>query len=535
MRRIVFVALLLALGLPLLPAISLAEGGDGPAAAAMIGSSGEQGLVQPQGSRWFRYDAAGGMGQVEFTLHFWPSDEVRYQQVRLELYTAQSANAAASGDEMHPLGEGFALARQEEGLPVGRRVWMGWLVTGTYYVRVSNESPNQTFNYMVNLGLNNTSDGPGLAGASNGSDPAPVLSRPSLLQSGVLGLRGLRPPNPGPAARGVSAPANTIDAILENTANLYPADAPMMYEIQQGRVRYQTMRWYKIEIGAKQEQVDIAMHFWPSNGNIYHHVFFGVFTDYRLQMWHEQGVFQAIGVGGDTGFEKDRALTMNKKIWRGDLPHGVHYIGVWVDSDLENKDLGLPNVDFIDFLLVPTFHSQPNLPLPVTNIPEWLARPLVASTATRSAVLASPRIINPIAPPSASMEQSPLPTDSQGRAMLQSSDRASLATGTSRWYRYDVKNKDGEKLTITIQWNYSDGNTYHQAGFGVYDRFQFDTYLRDDKALGIGIAGPTGSDADYGPPMSRKVWNGVLPEGTYFIRVFNDSPVRMDYGLQVTK
>jgi hypothetical protein len=537
MKRIIFVALLLALGLPLLPAAGHAEGGDGPATAATIGSNGDQGLVQPQASRWFRYDAAGGgMEQVEFTLNFWPSDAVRYSQVRLELYTAQSA-AVSTDAGMRPLGEGFALARQEESLPVGRRVWMGWLVPGTYYVRVSNESPDQTFNYMVNLGLNSTSPAPSAVAATqpDSGGVAPQLQRPSLLQSGVLGLRGLRPAGP------VNKTANSIDAILENKSNLYPAEAPMMYEIQQGRVRYGQMRWYKIEIGAKQERLDVAMHFWPSNGNIYHHVYFGIFTDYRLQVWKDGGAFQAVGVGGDTGVSDDRALTMNKKIWRGDLPHGVHYIGVWVDADLKNKDLGLPDTDFIDFLLVPTFVNQPNLPMPVTNIPDWLARPMVASTGVRSAVLASPRIINPIAPqasstgPSATDLQSPLPVDAQGRTMLQSADRSSLVTNSNRWYRYDVANPNGENLNVTIQWNYSDGNTYHQAGFGVYDQYQFDGYLRDDKSLGIGIAGPTGVDTDFGPPMSRKMWRGVLPKGTYFIRVYNDSPSRMDYALQISK
>jgi hypothetical protein len=276
------------------------------------------------------------------------------------------------------------------------------------------------------------------------------------------------------------------------------------------------------------------MHFWPSNGNIYHHVYFGIFTDYRLQVWKDGGAFQAIGVGGDTGVMDDRALTMNKKIWRGDLPHGVHYIGVWVDADLKNKELGLANTDFIDFLLVPTFVNQPNLPMPVTNIPDWLARPMVASAGIRSAVLASPRIVNPVAP-FPSDRAAPLPMDAQGRTILQSADRGSLTTNANRWYRYDVKNKDGEALNVTVQWNYSDGNTYHQAGFGVYDRYQFDSYLRDDKSLGIGIGGPTGIDTDFGPPMSRKTWRGTLPEGTYFIRVYNDSPSRMDYALQISK
>ena len=76
---------------------------------------------------------------------------------------------------------------------------------------------------------------------------------------------------------------------------------------------------------------------------------------------------------------------------------------------------------------------------------------------------------------------------------LQSADRGSLATNSNRWYRYDVKNKDGEALNITVQWNYSDGNTYHQAGFGVYDRYQFDSEraalvgLNSGRVLGPGV------------------------------------------------
>ena len=355
-------------------------------------------------------------------------------------------------------------------------------------------------------------------------------ARPSLLSSGVLGLRGLRPPTIG------KAPANSIDAILDNSNNLYPADAPMMYEIQHGRVRYEQVRWYKFEIGDKQERLDVAMHFWPSNGNVYHHVFFGIFTDYRLQVWQNDGPFQAIGLGGDTGREEDRALVMNKKIWRGDLPHGVHYIGVWVDTDLSNKTWGDDNIDFIDYLIIPTFHNQPNLPAAVTNIPEWLAKPLVAAP-MQGAVLASPRLTRP-APPAIAPSASIKPPDGPpGSGVLRDSDANSLSPMTDRWYRYDVKNKDGENLKVTIQWNYSDGNTYHQAGFGVYDRFQFDGYLRDASStnLGLGLAGSTGIDADYGPPMSRKIWRGVLPEGSYFIRVYNSSKGQMDYSLQVSR
>lgn len=531
MKRMVLLGLLAVLVLPLWPATSWAAGGDGPVTAGLLAVAGDQGALQPQGSQWYRYDVSSDVEQVEFSLHFWPSDEVRYQQVRLALFTAQQANS-----DMMPLGEGFALSRQEQSLSVGRRVWMGWLVRGAYYLRVINDSASNSFNYMVNSGL--SAGAPSVSGAPAPVVPEaapalapttkPLLPRPALLQAGVLGLRGLHPPV------AAASPANNIEAALENSANLYPAEAPMMYEIQHGRVRHGQVRWFKIEIGDKQERLDVTMHFWPSNGNIYHHVFFGIFTDYRLRVWKDGGAFQAIGLGGDTGFTDDRALTMNKKIWRGDLPHGVHYIGVWTDTDLGNPELGDRKVDFIDFLLVPTFYNQPNLPIPVTNIPEWLAHPLVTQP-MRSGVLAGPRLIRPV-PPSAPVVPAdrPSPSAKSGGA-LQDTDKGALSSMSDRWYRYDVKNKDGEALTVTIEWNYSDGNTYHQAGFGVYDRFQFDTYLRDKEALGLGIAGSTGIDADFGPPMSRKVWRGVLPQGTYFIRAYNDASSQMDYTLHVSR
>ena len=559
MKRIVFMALLgVMLVLPLLPAVVRAEGGDGPITAALLVSSGDQGQIQPSGERWYRYDVSSEVEQVEFTLHFWPNDEVRYQEVRLELFTAQQASQSIATGEMAPLGQGFALNRQEQALPVGRRVWMGWLVPGAYYLRVVNDSASNTFNYLVNSGLEGTIPAPAApakpqkvkapvppAVAANpklanapapvpASAPAPALAALTvqttspILQSGVLGLRGLRPSSPE------AIPPNSVDAILENKANLYPADAPLMYEIQHGRVRYGQVRWYKFEIGDKQERIDFTMHFWPSNGNIYHHVFFGIFTDYRLQVWQHDGPFQAVGLGGDTGRLEDRALILNKKVWRGDLPHGVHYVGVWTDTDLANPELGDDKVDFIDFLLVPTFYNQPNLPLPVTNIPDWLARPLT-SRPLQSGVLAGPRLVNPgPVAPGAPAPTNP-PATKSGSGELTDVDQGALASMTNRWYRYDVKDKDGERLTVTIEWNYSDGNTYHQAGFGVFDRFQFDAYLRDNKTLGLGIAGTTGVDADFGPPMSRKVWKGVLPEGTYFIRVYNESNSRMDYTLHVAR
>ena len=528
MRQLLRLALLVAMLASVLPGVVLAQGGDGPVTAGLLHNNGDQGMISPQGGRWYRYDVGVDVEQVEFTLHFWPSDEVRFENVRLELYTAQQANS-----EMSPLGEGFALNRNEKGLPVGRRVWMGWLVQGTYYLRVVNESASESYNYMVNSGLGSQEAGPApgpadTSSAGGGASPLPAVKRPSILESGVLGLRGLRPPAPA------ETQARSIDAILENSNNLYPADAAWMYEVQHGRVRYGQVRWYKLEIADKQERVDIAMHFWPSNGNIYHHVFFGVFTDYRLQVWQNDGPFQAIGVGGDTGFEEDRALVMNKKVWRGDLPHGVHYVGVWVDTDLANPELGDDKVDFVDFLLVPTFHNQPNLPLPVTNIPEWLARPLSAYP-QRSGVLAGPRLTRPAAPPAI-----PTPADqpAPGSGTLDNTDSGTLAAHTNRWYKYEVKDPNGERLTATIEWKYSDGNTIHQAGFDIYDRFQFDAYLRDSEnrtGLGFGIASTTGIPADYGPPVSRKVWKGVLPKGIYFIRVYNDSETKMDYSIRVAR
>ena len=532
MKRIVMLVLLVAFVLPAVPAVVGAAGGDSPVTAGMLTSSGEQSLISPQSGRWYRYDVSDEVEQVEFSLHFWPSDEVRYQQVRLELYTAQQTDG-----DMVPMGEGFSLNRQEQSLSVGRRVWMGWLVRGTYYIHVVNESPAETFNYMVNSGAEkvatgspaNTS-GP-LSAISPTSGSEPTTQRSSLLKSGVLGLKGLRPPAM------TDSPPNSIDAILENSSNLYPADASWMYEVQHGRVRYEQIRWYKIEIGDKQERIDLTMHFWPSNGNIYHHVFFGVFTDYRLRVWKDGGAFQAVGLGGDTGVEEDRALVMNKKVWRGDLPHGVHYVGVWVDTDLRNPELGVPNADFVDFLLVPTFYNQPNLPLSVTNIPEWLAQPLTTRV-KRSGVLAGPRLTRPVpaassaAAPSAAVQP---PVPQPGDTTLRNTAAASLAPHTNQWYKYNVMDKDGEQLMVTIDWKHSDGNTFHQVGFGVYDRFQFDVYLRDNEGMGFGLAGATGIDTDYGPPVSRKVWKGVLPKGTYFIRVYNDAKSEMDYTIRVAR
>jgi hypothetical protein len=533
MKRIVLLALLVVFVLPALPAAVEAAGGEGPVTAGMLTSSGEQGLISPQSDMWYQYDVGDDVEQVEFSLHFWPSDEVRYQQVRLELYTSQQADA-----DMVPMGEGFSLNRQEQSLSVGRRVWMGWLVRGTYYIHVVNESPAETFNYMVNSGTEEVATGspadtsaPLSAISPSSGSSQPATQPLPLLKSGVLGLKGLRPPAMA------DSPPNSIDAILENSSNLYPADASWMYEVQHGRVRYEQIRWYKIEIGDKQERLDLTMHFWPSNGNIYNHVFFGVFTDYRLRVWKDGGAFQAIGLGGDTGFEEDRALVMNKKVWRGDLPHGVHYVGVWMDTDLRNPELGIPNVDFVDFLMVPTFTNQPNLPLPVTNIPEWLAQPL-ATRVKRSGVLAGPRLTRPepktssAAAPSAAVQP---PQPQPGDTTLRDTAGTSLAPHTNQWYKYDVMNKDGERLTVSIDWKHSDGNTFHQVGFGVFDRFQFDTYLRDGEGMGFGLAGTTGLDADYGPPVSRKVWKGVLPKGTYFIRVYNDASSDMDYTIRVAR
>ena len=136
MKHVVWVALLLVMAAPILPAVTLAQN-DGPVAAVALSAAGDQGIIQPQVSRWYRYDVAGAVEQVDFTLHFWPNDAAQYQQVRLELYTQSPTG------EMTPLGQGFAMKRQEEGLPVGRRVWMGWLVPGSYLLRVSNESGNR--------------------------------------------------------------------------------------------------------------------------------------------------------------------------------------------------------------------------------------------------------------------------------------------------------------------------------------------------------------------------------------------------------
>jgi hypothetical protein len=435
------------------------------------------------------------------------------------------------------MGEGFSLNRQEQNLSVGRRVWMGWLVRGTYYIRVVNESPGDTLNYMVNSGAGNVAETSqdGFASPLTAISPAPgtqlATQPPSILRSGVLGLKGLQPPAV------VDSPPDSVDAVLESANNLYPAEAAWMYEVQHGRVRYEQIRWFKIEIADKQEPVDLTLHFWPSNGNIYHHVFFGVFTDYRLRVWKDGGAFQAIGLGGDTGFEEDRALVMNKKVWRGDLPHGVHYVGVWVDTDLRNPELGVANVDFVDFLLVPTFSKQPNLPLPVTNIPDWLAQPLTTRV-KRSGVLAGPRLTRP--EPQGSTATAPTaafkPPESQpGEAALRDTARGALSPHTNQWYKYNVMDEDGERLTVTIDWTHSDGNTFHQVGFGVYDHQQFDAYLRDNEKTGFGLAGATGIDADYGPPVSRKSWRGVLPKGTYFIRVYNDAASDMEYAIRVAR
>ena len=111
----------------------------------------------------------------------------------------------------------------------------------------------------------------------------------------------------------------------------------------------------------------------------------------------------------------------------------------------------------------------------------------------------------------------------------------SLASHTNQWYRYTVADEDGEHLIVTIDWNHSDGNKFHDLGFGVYDQFQFDAYLRDNEGMGFGLAGTTGIEADYGPPISRKVWRGVLPKGTYFIRVYNNVDTQMEYTIRVAR
>ena len=257
MKQTIFLALLLALVMPLYPAATEAAGGDSPTTAGLLTSSGEQGLVSPQSGVWYRYDVTDDIEQVEFSLHFWPSDEVRYQQMRLQLFTAQQA-----GGDMIPMGEGFSLSRQEQSLSVGRRVWMGWLVRGTYYLHVTNEAKGDTLNYMVNSGsgTGDVSGGPVQPSASAPlSAVAPMTEKPAeaqqpaLLKSGVLGLKGLRPPAPA------GSPPDSIDAILDNSNNLYPADASWMYEIQHGRVRYGQIRWYKIEIGDTQERLDLTI------------------------------------------------------------------------------------------------------------------------------------------------------------------------------------------------------------------------------------------------------------------------------------
>lgn len=122
-----------------------------------------------------------------------------------------------------------------------------------------------------------------------------------------------------------------------------------------------------------------------------------------------------------------------------------------------------------------------------------------------------------------------------GVLTLRDTAGGSLSQYTDRWYRYDVWDVKGEQLTVTIDWIYSDGNTIHQVGFGVYDESQFNDYMRNNGAEGIGVAAVTGAEADNGPPISRKVWEGKLPEGSYFIRVYSDAEPDMDYSITVAK
>lgn len=128
------------------------------------------------------------------------------------------------------------------------------------------------------------------------------------------------------------------------------------------------------------------------------------------------------------------------------------------------------------------------------------------------------------------------PVPESGMLTLRDTASGSLSKHEERFYKYDVWDPKGETFTVTSEWTPGDGNVIHLIGFSVYDETQFVDYIRnhgDEK--GLGTAAVTGTEADNGPPISRKVWVGKLPVGSYYIRVYSDAESDMDYTITAAK
>jgi hypothetical protein len=110
-----------------------------------------------------------------------------------------------------------------------------------------------------------------------------------------------------------------------------------------------------------------------------------------------------------------------------------------------------------------------------------------------------------------------------------------LASGEARWYKFVQGGTDGafrRHLDLTLFFTPNNGQRIHHVGFQVFPAEQITRWYWEDASQmqNLGTGGIVSRDGN--PATGERLWSGwVVDNDTYYIQIFNDADVTIDYWL----
>jgi hypothetical protein len=110
-----------------------------------------------------------------------------------------------------------------------------------------------------------------------------------------------------------------------------------------------------------------------------------------------------------------------------------------------------------------------------------------------------------------------------------------LAPGEARWYKFVRTGNDGafqRQMDLTLVFTPDDGHRVHQVNFQIFPADQITRWYWGDTSQmqNMGAGGIVSRDGN--PVTGELLWSGwVLDKESYYVQVFNDTDVTIDYWL----